>query len=177
MRGAHAAPATASKASPRDCVELMSGFPAGVVVVTTHSPPEEPRGLTCSSLISVTLQPPTLLVSIKSGSPVLAAIHQSGLFAVNLLHAKGEKAARIFSSPIPERFSRVTWRTTPAFRLPWLIDDAFAVAECELSETHEVGDHILTMGRIARIEQSACPSPLLYGMRQFAAWPAVDDES
>ncbi|MGW3240314.1 flavin reductase family protein [Streptomyces olivaceus] len=154
----------------------MSGFPTGVVVVTAHCLPDDPCGLTCSSLISVTLQPPTLLISIKSGSPVLSSICQSGLFAVNLLHAKGERAARIFSSPIPERFSQVKWRATPNFRLPWLFDDAFAVAECELSETHEVGDHVLTMGRVARIEQSTCPSPLLYGKRQFAAWPATEGQ-
>ena len=159
--------------SSRDCAELMSQFPTGVVVVTAHAPPAEPCGLTCSSLVSVTLEPPTLLVSVRRASPVLRVIRSTGVFAVNLLHADGEKAARIFSSAVPERFRKVTWQASPALGLPWLVEDAFAVAECRLTQTHEVGDHVLVLGRVLRIERAACTSPLLYGLRRFASWPSV----
>ncbi|MGW6407255.1 flavin reductase family protein [Streptomyces vinaceus] len=157
-------------AAPQDFTEFMSGFPSGVAIVTTRSPEHGPQGLTCSSLISVTLTPPTLLVSIKSHSPVLAAIRHRGHFAVNLLRDGRERSARVFSSPVADRFGEVAWSDSPALGLPWLTDDAFAMAECTLADTHEVGDHVLVLGRVANLEQSGRTSPLLYGLRTFAAW-------
>jgi flavin reductase (DIM6/NTAB) family NADH-FMN oxidoreductase RutF len=150
----------------------MSGFPTGVAVLTACCPAGHPYGLTCSSLVSVTLEPPTLLVSVKNGSPVLEAIRGSGAFAVNLLHENGERAARVFSTPRPDRFSQVVWRPSRKAGLPWLVEDSFALAECELTETHEVGDHVLTLGRITQTDGCPPRSPLLYGLRGFAAWPS-----
>ncbi|MFG2618875.1 flavin reductase family protein [Streptomyces sp. NPDC048507] len=159
-------------APPRDLTEFMSAFPSGVAIVTARSPEHGPQGLTCSSLISVTLDPPTLLVSLKSRSPVLAAIRRQGRFAVNLLRDGGERAARTFSSPVADRFGEVAWCDSPALGLPWLAEDAFALAECALTETHAVGDHVLVLGRVANTQQCADASPLLYGLRSFTSWPS-----
>ncbi|MPY57139.1 flavin reductase family protein [Streptomyces spongiae] len=155
----------------------MSGFPTGVAVITTSCSDGEPYGLTCSSLVSVTLDPPTLLVSVKSVSPVLDAIRRNGSFAVNLLHADAEQTARIFSTPVPDRFSQVQWETSNTLHLPWLVEDSFAFSECELTETHQVGDHVLTLGRVVHAETRLRSSPLLYGMRGFAAWPTTRPDS
>ncbi|MGK3943897.1 flavin reductase family protein [Streptomyces caeruleatus] len=150
----------------------MSGFPTGVAVITTRCPATgQPYGLTCSSLVSVTLEPPTLLVSVKSASPVLDAMQRSRVFGVNLLHEKGERAARIFSTPVPDRFQKVNWEPAGIAGIPWLVDDSFAWAECALTETHEVGDHVLTLGRVTRIDGTSKGSPLMYGLRTFASWP------
>ncbi|MFF4799186.1 flavin reductase family protein [Streptomyces sp. NPDC001351] len=172
MPGGSSASTSVSAVSPRAGADLMSGFPTGVAVITTRCPvSRQPYGLTCSSLVSVTLEPPTLLVSVKSESPVLGAIHRSRAFAVNLLHKNGERAARIFSTPVPDRFGQINWEPSGVSGIPWLVDDSFALAECALTETHEVGDHVLTLGRITRIEGTLKGSPLLYGLRTFASWP------
>lgn len=152
---------------------MMSGFPAGVTVVTTASPEGILYGMTCSSMVSVTLSPPTLLVSLRSSSPTLEAIRQRGCFAVNLLSVHGVYAARLFSSPTPSRFSRVTWKASPIMRLPWLVEHAFASADCLLADTHTVGDHVLTIGRVTIIHQSA-GEPLLYGKRRYSAFQHHD---
>jgi flavin reductase (NADH) len=162
-----------SRSSPINAkafTELMSGFPTGVAVITAMSASGAAYGLTCSSLVSVTLAPPTVLVSIEESSLTLDVIRQSGHFAVNLLHEQAVRAARLFSSNIPDRFGEVAWEPSPGLRLPWLVDDAFAAADCRLSETHLVGDHVLTIGQVMHIEQSA-RMPLMYGMRRYAAWP------
>lgn len=148
---------------------LMGGFPTGVVVVTTTGEDQEPYGATCSSLSSVTLRPPTLQVCLTSTSGVLAAILDSGRFAVNLLHSRAREAASVFASPV-DRFAAVPWRTTPWLGLPWLHRDAFAIAECLLAGTLEVGDHTMLLGEVASVEH-ADDVPLLYGKRRYSAWP------
>jgi flavin reductase (DIM6/NTAB) family NADH-FMN oxidoreductase RutF len=176
MLGVDSASTGVSYVSPRAGADLMSGFPTGVAVITTRCPATgQPYGLTCSSLVSVTLEPPTLLVSVKSGSPVLDAIHRSRIFGVNLLHENGERTARIFSTPIPDRFDQINWEPSGMSRIPWLVDDSFAWAECVLTETHEVGDHVLTLGRVTRIDGPLKGSPLMYGLRTFASWPVRTD--
>jgi flavin reductase (NADH) len=146
-------------------LDLMSAFPTGVTVVTSVDAEGKPRGMTCSSITSATLLPPTLLVCLRIGSGTLEAIASNGGFAVNLLHAGGQRAAEVFAHPDVNRFARVSWRPSRS-GFPWLVDDAFAVAECQVSDFVKVGDHAVVLG-IAQI----AGTPLLYGMRRFASWP------
>jgi flavin reductase (DIM6/NTAB) family NADH-FMN oxidoreductase RutF len=148
---------------------LMSCFPTGVAVVTALDAEGAPHGLTCTSLTSVTLSPPTLLVSLSTGSGTLAALRATGAFAVNLLHARGRPAAEIFSSQVPDRFSRLAWRRFGASGCPWLVDNAFAAAECQVSDSMPVGDHEVVFGTVTRLTHTS-DLPLLYGMRQFSSW-------
>ena len=162
--------ATAGHVQLDDYRGLMSAFPTGVAVITAVDRAERPHGLTCTSLTSVTLNPPTLLVCLDLRSGTLAASRQCGRFAVNLLHARGRRAAEVFSSPTPDRFSQVAWQPSPWIRQPWLCDDAFALAECIVVEASIVGDHAVMFGEVVHVEQSA-DVPLLYGMRRFSGWP------
>lgn len=149
--------------------DLMSCFPTGVAVVTALDADQQPHGMTCTSLCSVAVAPPTLLVSLHEDSGTHLALRDTGRFALNLLHAGGQRAAEVFSSAAPDRFHRVGWRPSPVLDLPWLTRDAFAFAECRVTRTVPAADHVLVLGEVVSTRQQAEP-PLLYGMRQFAAW-------
>ncbi len=146
----------------------MSTFPKGVAVLTSIDDNGRPCGMTCSSLASVTLRPPTLLVSLRTGSATLRAVQYHGAFAVNLLHVRGRRAAELFSSAVDDRFGSVRWLRSWS-GLPWLIADAFALAECVVSGASEVGDHMVVFGEVGEMVV-AQDTPLLYGMRRFSAW-------
>ena len=150
--------------------ELMCSFPTGVTVVTAIAAGGTPRGLTCSSLTSVTLAPPTLLVCLASKSPTLEAVRASGAFAVNLLHARARASAQLFATPGANRFANTVWRAAGPYGLPHLVDDAFAVADCRLASEVLVGDHTIVLGVVEAIDHDA-DQPLLYGLRGFASWP------
>jgi flavin reductase (DIM6/NTAB) family NADH-FMN oxidoreductase RutF len=155
--------------------ELMGAFPTGVAVVTTLDRQNRPRGLTCSSLSSVTLTPPTLLVCLSTHSGTLTALRERGTFALNLLHSRGRHAAEVFSKPSTvDRFDQIDWRPVAPDGLPWLVGDAFAVAECTVAGTFEVGDHTVVLGEVDGVRHNA-DVPLLYGLRTFSAWPSTDD--
>jgi flavin reductase (DIM6/NTAB) family NADH-FMN oxidoreductase RutF len=149
---------------------LMSSFPTGVAVVCALAGDDRPHGMTCTSLCSVTVEPPTLLVSLHVASGTCQAVRERGCFALNLLHQGGREAAEVFSSPTPDRFARVAWRPSPVVGAPWLVDAAFAVAECRTTQLLAAGDHTLVLGEVVNVHHLP-GTPLLYGLRQFAVWP------
>lgn len=152
---------------------MMSGFPTGVCIVTCRDLDGTPRGMTCSSLCSVSLSPPTLLVCLRDGSPTLRAVLDSGAFAVNLLHDGARGAAELFASGDPERFRLLPWEQPPDAAGPHLVRDAHAVADCEVTLTQQMGDHVTVFGEARAIRQQQQRPPLLYGLRQFRSWPAA----
>ena len=161
-------PATQATVTVDQYRAFMSAFPTGVAVVTACSGAGHPCGMTCSSMTSVTLSPPTLLVCLRLGSRTESAVRRRGAFAVNLLHAQARRAAELFCAPIGDRFSGVRWNLSPS-GLPWLSADACAWAECVVTEAVDVGDHAVMFGRVTCAVQTA-DTPLLYGLRRYCAW-------
>ncbi|MEV8536208.1 flavin reductase family protein [Streptomyces sp. NPDC051211] len=149
---------------------MMSAFPSGVSVITTYDENGFPRGLTASSLASVTAEPPTVSVCLNTGGDTLQALREHGSFAVNLLHDRGRRAAGVFATPNTDRFAQVEWRPSPGLGLPWLIEDAFVTAECQVAGMLEIGTHTLVLGSVVEVAQEA-GTPLMYGGRRFANWP------
>ena len=157
---------------------LMSRLPSGVTVVTVSEPGGGRWGTTCSSVCSVSLDPPMLLVCLHADSATLAAILRRSMFAVNLLHEGARYAAEVFSSARIGRFSRVNWRDEPGFSGPHLIDDAHAIADCRVVRVVPMGDHSVVFGKVVASQQDARrpARPLLYGLRQYLTWPAEPGE-
>ncbi|MFF4016237.1 flavin reductase family protein [Streptomyces sp. NPDC001843] len=152
---------------------MMSGFPTGVCIVTCTALDGTPRGMTCSSLCSVSVAPPTLLVCLRDGSPTLRGILDSGRFAVNLLHDGAREAAELFASGDPRRFQLLPWEQPPGTAGPHLVRDAHTVADCDVALTQKMGDHVTVFGEARDIRQQQPRPPLLYGLRQFRSWSAA----
>lgn len=150
---------------------MMRGFPTGVAVVTVTDLAGRPWGMTCSSLCSVSLEPPTLLVCLRGASPTLAAVLARRAFSVNLLHEESRETAELFASGDPRRFDGVSWCQHDRDLGPHLWADTHAVADCRLRDTVPVGDHVVVFGEVVRVVRSAHCRPLLYGMRRYSGWP------
>ncbi|MEU3215114.1 flavin reductase family protein [Streptomyces sp. NPDC006971] len=167
-------PGSVRGASREEYRDLMCSFPTGVTVITSLDAAGRPCGMTCTSMTSVTLRPPTLLVCLRVGSATLEAVRSRGAFAVNLLHHRARRTAELFSSPVADRFERVLWKRSGT-GLPWLAEDAFALADCRVTEDREMGDHAMVLGRVQQVTR-AVDTPLLYGLRRFSTWdPAGHD--
>ncbi|MER5220682.1 flavin reductase family protein [Streptomyces flaveus] len=153
-----------------DLRPFMATFPSGVSVVTTLDADAVPRGLTCSSLASVTLSPPTLVVCIRTASPTLRALLDQGQFALNLLHERARAASDLFASGAPDRFERTEWRLPLGARGPHLTAAAHAIADCRVVETVAFGDHTAVFAAADRVTVRPTAQPLLYGLRRYAGW-------
>lgn len=173
--GAAVRSATATAVAPAQFRSLMSTFPSGVAIVTTSDLDGQPWGMTCSSVCSVAVEPPTLLVCLREGSPTLAAMLRRATFAVNLLHARAMATADLFASGTPHRFDLVRWSADLEASGPHLVDDAHAIADCRISRTISTGDHTVVFGEVFRVEHpvAADRSPLLYGLRKYSSWSVL----
>src|SRR3712207_3497878 len=76
----------------------MSHFPTGVTVVTSGSE-EKVEGMTANAVISVSLDPLLLLVSVHKDARLNPRIREEGYFAVNILADDQEGLSRLFASP------------------------------------------------------------------------------
>jgi flavin reductase len=132
--------------------DAMSLFPTGVTVVTTGRG-EEAEGMTANAVISVSLNPLLLLVSVHKDARLHRRIREEGYYAVNLLAADQEGLSRLFASP--ERSSGLSavnslnggYGQTGA---P-LAAGALAAVECELEAVYPGGDHDLFLGRVVAV--------------------------
>lgn len=147
---------------------MMAYFPTGVSVVTAADDEGRPYGITCSSLTSVCLDPPTVLVSLTTRSMTLHHALRQGTFGITLLDADGGGLAHRFAAPLVDRFAEVGWRRSP-LGTPWLDPGMTAAADCEVANSIEVGDHTVLFGRVCNVTVPG-GSPLLYGLRTYRGW-------
>lgn len=131
-----------------DFRRVMSAFPSGVSVVTARDAEGRPRGLTCSSLCSLSMDPPMMLACVNRRNGSLAAIRASGGFAVNLLRAGRGVVSDEFASASADKFARVRWRPSPRSGLPWLLDDSLAFVDCRLVADLAAGSHTILVGLV-----------------------------
>src|SRR5437588_3521498 len=129
-------------------LDVMAHLPAVVVVISTRSG-EEFRGLTASSLVSISLQPPMVLVGLERDSATRAAIVAQKAFNVSLLTRAQEFIADRFAGRAPSIDPK--WSTLPhrlgANGIP-LVNGCAAWLECRLSQVHPAGDHDICVGEI-----------------------------
>src|SRR5262245_44239601 len=121
-----------------DTRPLMASFPTGVAIVTAMDEENVPCGMTCTSLCSVSLHPPTLLVCLRSESQTLRAVRAHARFALNLLHDQATSAAKLFASGTLDRFDRIGWRLDKTCGGPHLPGAAHTIADCQVIAEHEV---------------------------------------
>jgi hypothetical protein len=83
---------------------FMANWPTGVTVLTTQVG-VQPLGCTAQSLMSVSLEPPQLVVSLAETSHTLAGVRRSGVFGLSILHAGQAELGRRFAvGTAEERF-------------------------------------------------------------------------
>jgi flavin reductase (DIM6/NTAB) family NADH-FMN oxidoreductase RutF len=150
---------------------MMATFPTGVGIVAAVGRDRRPRGMTCTSIASVALEPPCLLVCLRKGSPTLDAVVEHGGFALNLLRADARADAELFASGAPDRFQRVRWTMGLGAQGPHLQDVAHSTADCRLLRQVSVGDHTVVFGEVTAITEHSAARPLMYGLHEFAQWP------
>jgi flavin reductase (DIM6/NTAB) family NADH-FMN oxidoreductase RutF len=127
--------------------QLMGRFATGVTVITATSPEDGgPRGMTASSVASVSLVPPLLSVCVEKEAVLHDMLIQSPIFAVNVLAEDQEELSRRFAGPQTASFDGVGYRTSERGLI--LLDGAVAHIECRRVATHAAGDHTILLGGV-----------------------------
>jgi flavin reductase (DIM6/NTAB) family NADH-FMN oxidoreductase RutF len=144
----------------------MARLAAGVVVVSARTA-QGYRGLTASTLVSVSADPPLVLVGLERESATRGAVVESRRFNVSVLTRAQEFLADRFASRAPA--VDPTWKEIPhrlgANGIP-LIEGCAAWLECEVEQVHAAGDHDICIGAV-RVALAGAGNPLILWDRAF----------
>ena len=126
--------------------QLLGRFATGVTVVTTRDPAGRPIGMTASSVASVSLHPPLVLVSVDQANDMHPALLGAPRFVLNVLAADQEAISRRFAAEHPDRFEGLGYRET-RHGMP-VLDGVVASIECDKHAEAPGGDHTVFFGLV-----------------------------
>jgi flavin reductase (DIM6/NTAB) family NADH-FMN oxidoreductase RutF len=141
----------------------MRRFPAGVGVLTLR----RPYGLTIGSLVSVSLEPALVSVSIGHDTQAHELIRDEQGFAISLLAGDQAALAQHFARSVPPiaLFVGLEYREGP--RGP-LLEGALAWLECAVRAEHVEGDHTIFVADVERVELGRPGEGLVYREGTYA---------
>jgi flavin reductase (DIM6/NTAB) family NADH-FMN oxidoreductase RutF len=131
---------------------VASTFATGITVITCPGP-SGPQGCTANAVLSVSLDPPLMLVSLGESSRTRHAIEEAGAFANNVLpdSAEGDALCTSFAGRAPDKFAGAA--SHPGCTGSPLLEAALGWFECEVADVQEAGDHTLFLGRVVAADQ------------------------
>jgi flavin reductase len=146
--------------------EVMRRFPAPVAVVTTEVEGER-FGLTAGSLVSLSLEPPLVGISIGKDSSSHEPIRRAGGWAVSLLSGAQASVAQHFArSGIPPVALWNGVDVRDGSRGP-LLEGALGWLECRTTSEHDAGDHTIFVGEVESVELGTPGLGLVYREGQY----------
>lgn len=150
---------------------------AGGVSVITAGRGKDIAGMTVTSVISLSIDPPTLLVSINRDASSFPLIRRHGAFGANILAADQRDVAERFAGKGglkgAERFAGARW-VTAVSGVPLLVG-ALSAVDCEVEEIVERHSHGIIIGRVRDIKNSARNAALAYWHGQYVAVDQDED--
>ena len=140
---------------------VMRQWASGVSIVTMQTE-ERRHGLTVSGFLSISPEPPLVLISVGQELASDSLLQASGAYAVHFLREDQHELSDRFAGRLGEvdRFEGLTMHTA-ATGAP-ILDDCLAWLDCRVVSTHVVGDHTLFIGEVVAAGVNGPAKPLLY---------------
>ncbi len=132
---------------------VLGHFPTGVVIVTAGHD-GEPAGMTLQSFMSLSLDPPLVLLSVAKTSASWPRISAGGRFLINILSESQAALARQFSRSGTDKFAGVSYELDRRLGGP-LLTGVSAWVDCRAEAEHDGGDHTIV---VARVLDAALPA-------------------
>jgi len=149
----------------------------GGVSVITAGRGKEITGMTVTSVSSLSVDPPTVIVSINRDSSSWPLIKRLGFFGANILTADQLDVTERFTGKSglkgADRFSGAQWFTR-ASGVP-LLAGALAAIDCEVEDVVERHSHAIVVGRVLDIQISTRTAALAYWQGQYVAIDQNED--
>ncbi|OZI74247.1 flavin reductase family protein [Bordetella genomosp. 12] len=154
---------------PPGLKEAMRNVPSTVALVTSRDEEGRPHGMAASAVISVSVEPPSMLLSVNRTAGLHPVVQASGKLCINFLAQQQEHLLLPFSRSElrAQRFMSHDWQDTApeAARLPWL-PHARAVVFGAVDQAVPYGTHTLFIVRVHEVilpeQDAAAHAPLVW---------------
>ena len=144
---------------------LMRYWPHGVSVLTVDYEGDR-MGVTLSSLVSLSLEPPLVGISVGKQASCYELLRRAGAFGVSMLGSDQEEIALRFAAGRPPI---VHWQgvATREGQVAPLIEGAVGWIEARTVAEHDVGDHTFFVGEPLTVERGPSTRALMYRDRAY----------
>lgn len=159
----------------------MRQLAGGVCIISAGDQARERTGMTVTSVVSLSVEPAELVVSINQGSSSWPVISATGRFGVNLLSDEQAVEAQRFAGQGglkgAARYEGAQWHVTPDG--VWLLEDAPVALACTVEQVWTRHSHALVVGRITHVRGIALMGashgggPLLYWQGRYGRFAAA----
>lgn len=125
-------------------------------------------GLTASSFVTLSFDPPLIMFALQHNADSYAAIVSSKAFGISVLSSHQSQLATLFARKGPEKREPTRFTHGQVLHVP-LIDGALAKVECLTSQIIMSGDHAIVVG-LVEAATTVSGSPLLYFSGQYGTF-------
>ena len=158
--------------------QVMGRFATGVTVVSFLRA-GKPAGMTVNAFLSVSLEPPLILISVRKASGFVEHVRIGSRCGINILSEQQRKLGPHFANR-PEQDVEVQFRDyagTP------LLDGSLAQIVARVVDIHPAGDHLLFIAEIEHLAPGPEAQPLIFFSGRYkqihahdpmVQWNAVD---
>jgi len=157
-----------SDINPHDLRLAMRRWATGVTIVTSRVNGIQ-HGMTVSSFTSVSLEPPTVLISLEKTTRTHELVQESGTFGVTILGRGQAEISDRFAGRQTEHQDRFLGLDTYTLEsgVP-LLTDGLASFDCRVVSEYEVGSHTIFIGDVLASQIKMDESqPLIYFNRNY----------
>jgi flavin reductase (DIM6/NTAB) family NADH-FMN oxidoreductase RutF len=162
--------------SAGDFRSAMRHLTGGVSVITAGRGTDI-TGMTVTSVSSLSVDPPALIVSVNRESSSWPVLQRHGVFGVNILTSDQLDIAERFAGKGglkgADRFAGAQWFTR-ASGVP-LLAGALAAIDCEVEDVIERHSHAIVVGRVLDMQLSSRTAALAYWQGQYVAIDRDED--
>jgi flavin reductase (DIM6/NTAB) family NADH-FMN oxidoreductase RutF len=125
-------------------------------------------GLTASSFVTLSFEPPLVMFAIQHDTGSYGSMVSSRAFGVSLLRDTQVDVAALFAGKGPEKTGKTVFEEGTSLHVP-LIPGALAHVECRTNQIFISGDHAIIVGLVEEAHTFE-GLPLLYFARQYGTF-------
>lgn len=146
-----------------DVRQVMRHVASTVTIITTEE--QHPFGMVATALMSLSLDPPALVIGINRSASICEPLLKRKAFCVNILSRHDADISKRFAKlKGTDRFRAGSWFTLDhgPFRDIPALATAQANLFCTVQQSIESGTHQLVIGSIKHVDDSSTKHPLVY---------------
>lgn len=135
---------------------------ASAVGVVVGQGPDGPVGMAATSITSLTMDPPAILLCVNRASGLHACLAAGAPLSISILSRDQREVSAAFGGSMPrdQRFRVGLWQMD-ANGLPTL-DGAQANLACRIEQLLPYGTHSIVIARVGTVGLSGAVAPLIY---------------
>ncbi|NPT53062.1 flavin reductase family protein [Paraburkholderia elongata] len=140
----------------------LRGMASSVCVITTCDEAGRPHGMAASAVVSVSFDPPSMLISVNESASISERLKSKRAFCINVLTSKHGPIVEAFSNSAmhEHRFASTDW-AQGVRGLPYL-RTAQASIFCEEDGSLTYGTHTVFIGRVFEVALGDTTGPYVW---------------